>query len=160
MLEITEVAENERVKLYEMAEQFWTEILSQSPGAKDPVLGAQYRDPTNRVRYFEGRFHRNTPGLSQWWAKTGESIVGFAGVELAQDHIGNTYGVIKDFYIIPAWRRQNYGRRFVQMLLDWMRRQGANRVYLNVRLDMPGSQAFWEKVGFETVLHRMRRLLD
>jgi GNAT superfamily N-acetyltransferase len=128
MLRMVEVAESERLKLLGMAEEFWTEMLSQSPGAKDPVLGAQYRDPTNRGRYFEGRFPRNAPGLSQWWAKTEESIVGFAGVELAEDHIGNIYGVIRDFYIIPAWRRQNYGRRFAQMLLDWMRRQGPNRV--------------------------------
>lgn len=91
------------------------------------------QDAAHRARYFEGRFPLSKPALSLWWTKEANSVVGFAAVEVGTDEVDEVYGFARDFYVEPERRRQGYGRRFAQMLLDWMRGQGANRVYLHVR---------------------------
>ncbi len=78
---------------------------------------------------------------------------------LSGDGMGQTWGGINDFYIEPAWRRQQYGRAFVEALRSWMKCESVYRIDLFVRSDTPSALAFWKAVGFQLASYRMREYL-
>jgi GNAT superfamily N-acetyltransferase len=104
---------------------------------------------------FEEEFPFGKSGSSQWWAQVDQHKIGFAQVMLSADGLGHTCASITDFYIEPAWRRQQYGRAFVEALKSWMKSEGVCRIDLAVRSDTPGAYAFWKAVGFHLDSYRM-----
>lgn len=151
MLTICEIREEDRTVLREMAEAYWREIFPRSPVVQDPA----YRD-----RYFAGRFRRPSDGASQWWAKAGEKIVGFANVELAKNDVGDVYGIVKDFYIRPDRRHRGQGRAFAELLFRWLHERGARHISLRARVDSQAAVAFWRSIGCEPLHYEMRKYFE
>ena len=151
MLRMTEIAEDEQLTLRAMADDYWREIMPQSPIALDRV---------RRERYFETRFARRTGRDYQWWEKDEEITVGFANAALLTDEAGDIYGYLKDFYITPEHRHRGYGGAFARLIFDWLKTHGAGRVSLHTRLDSPAATAFWQRMGCERRMYIMRKLLD
>jgi GNAT superfamily N-acetyltransferase len=146
---IQQVTDEEHPLLYEMVQTYWDEIMPHA---------LTVQGPAKRVAYFEEEFQRGTPENLQWWAQVDARQIGFANITLSHDSLG-TWGRINDFYIEPIWRRQHYGRAFVEALRTWMKGQGTYRIDLYVRSDTPSALAFWRAVGFQLASYRLREYL-
>jgi ribosomal protein S18 acetylase RimI-like enzyme len=69
-------------------------------------------------------------------------------------------GYIHDVVTRPAYRRRGIGRQLVEALLQWMRHADITVVELTVAVRNTGAVAFWERLGFVTYMHHMKRELD
>jgi len=149
VLSIEQVTDEERPLLYDMVQTYWDEIMPHA---------LTVQGTAKRAAYFEEEFQRGTPESVQWWAQVDAHRIGFANITLSHDSLG-TWGRINDFYIKPIWRRQHYGRAFVEALRTWMKGQDTYRIDLYVRSDAPGALAFWRAVGFQLASYRLREYL-
>lgn len=66
-------------------------------------------------------------------------------------------GHIQDVYVRPAFRRRGIGRKMVEEILTWMRRNRVNLIELTVATDNPEAIRFWEALGFSTYMVHMRK---
>jgi ribosomal protein S18 acetylase RimI-like enzyme len=69
-------------------------------------------------------------------------------------------GYIHDVVTRETHRRRGIGRRLVEALLQWMREADVSSVELTVAVSNEGAVAFWERLGFVTYMHHMKRDLD
>lgn len=88
-------------------------------------------------------------------ARTGERVVGFAGVWLMVDEAH-----ITTFGVHPEWRRQGIGRRLLLRLLELAVELGARRMTLEVRVSNLAAQALYRSFGFEVAGRRPRYYTD
>jgi len=100
---------------YDMVHRYLLEI---APDA--PEVEAAAKDATS----LEEEFPFGKAGSSQWWAQVDQHKIGFAQIVLAADGLRRLSASITDCYIEPAWRRQGYGRAFVEALRTWMKSEG------------------------------------
>jgi ribosomal protein S18 acetylase RimI-like enzyme len=149
-MELRAIEAHEREALAAMAQRYWEGLMPHAPVVRDPLL---------RQQYFDERFRFGEPDRSLWWAVVEGNRIGFANVTL-REGVGERWAEVADFYVEPAWRRQGHGRAFVRAILDWLKAQGITRADLHVRKDNPGALAFWQRVGFELALYRLRTYLD
>lgn len=66
-------------------------------------------------------------------------------------------GYIHDVVVRRDRRRRGVGRRLVDALQHWMAEAGASSVELAVAACNEEAVAFWERLGFVTYMHHMRR---
>jgi ribosomal protein S18 acetylase RimI-like enzyme len=151
MLTMFPVLRTERSRLFDMVDEYWRQIR--------PTGDHFANDPATRVRYFDDEFWEEQEQRFLWWAKLGETIVGFAKTELVEDPVWERLGYIGDFYIAWPFRRQGYGRAFARLIYEWFSQRGIKYMRLYVRVDNPSALVFWEKEGFETVRYQMRKML-
>jgi ribosomal protein S18 acetylase RimI-like enzyme len=64
-------------------------------------------------------------------------------------------GHVSDICVAPAWRRRGLGHRLFAGLRTWFRQRGVQTVQLHVASRNPAARAFWQDIGFVTVLERM-----
>ncbi|MDR7420505.1 MAG: GNAT family N-acetyltransferase [Armatimonadota bacterium] len=69
-------------------------------------------------------------------------------------------GYIHDVVTRETHRRRGIGRRLVEALLRWMRESDVSSVELTVAVRNAGAVAFWERMGFTTYMHHMKRDLE
>ena len=150
IVELWEITDDERAELRKMAERYWMDLMPTAPVVQDPA---------RRAAYFESHFQLGTLDSAHWWAVVEGTKIGFAKVDLGEDHDGR-WARIRDFYIEVAWRHQGHGKSFAQAIVERLREQGTYRVDLNVRQDNPGALAFWRTLGFEVALYHLRMYLD
>jgi len=88
-------------------------------------------------------------------ARSGNSIVGFAGIWLLVDEAH-----ITTFATRSAWRRQGIGERLLVALLDLALARGAKEATLEVRPSNIPAKRLYEKFGFKVVGVRPRYYSD
>lgn len=66
-------------------------------------------------------------------------------------------GWIQDVCTAPDRRRQGIGRRVVEALLAWFDDHDVTLTELTVAVRNPEAIRFWERLGFETYMYRMKR---
>jgi len=88
-------------------------------------------------------------------ARSGNSIVGFAGIWLLVDEAH-----IPTFATRSAWRRQGIGERLLAALLDLALARGAKEATLEVRPSNIPAKRLYEKFGFKVVGVRPRYYSD
>ncbi len=66
------------------------------------------------------------------------------GLGVLQDELIGLYDIVTD----PGLRRQGYGYRLIETLLEWGRHAGAQRSYLQVMSNNPPALALYAKLGF------------
>ena len=88
-------------------------------------------------------------------ARSGETLVGFAGIWLMVDEAH-----ITTFAVHPAWRRQGIGERLLLTLLDVSLARHAREATLEVRLSNVAARRLYEKYGFRPVGLRPRYYSD
>lgn len=69
-------------------------------------------------------------------------------------------GYIHDVVAEEPYRRRGVGRRLTETLLAWMRESGVLTVELTVAVRNEAAVAFWERLGFVTYMHHMKRDLQ
>jgi len=88
-------------------------------------------------------------------ARSGETLVGFAGIWLMVDEAHVT-----TFAVHPDWRRQGIGERLLLTLLDVALARRAREATLEVRLSNVAARRLYEKYGFRPVGLRPRYYSD
>jgi len=66
-------------------------------------------------------------------------------------------GYIHDLVTKEAYRNRGIGRRLVESLLAWMRGEDVTTVELTVAVRNTQAVAFWERLGFGTYMHHLKR---
>jgi ribosomal protein S18 acetylase RimI-like enzyme len=69
-------------------------------------------------------------------------------------------GYIHDGYTREGFRRRGIGRKLVEELFAWFRRRGVTFVELTVAANNTEALPFWQRLGFETYMHHMKRVLS
>jgi len=90
-------------------------------------------------------------------------VVGYALAGVGQDPpVFSTapHGLVGDFCIAAQWRRRGLGRQLFAGLVSWFRARGLREVRLSAHASNPVSNAFWQAMGFQPYLIRMRRSLE
>jgi ribosomal protein S18 acetylase RimI-like enzyme len=142
------VQEGEKGILRTIAEAYWLELMPHADVVTDPV---------RREAYFASQFAFAGDSRRPQWAVEGDERVGF--VSTSVDRAAHT-AFVEDFYILPAVRRQGYGRAVVQALYAQLDVLGITQVDLSVRRDTPQALAFWEALGFRIAAYRLRQYRD
>lgn len=94
--------------------------------------------------FSDGTFHA-------WLALVGERTVGGAAV-IVSPWLAHPYDLdcrratILNVYTEPAYRRRGIGRKLMQTMIDWCRREGLERVTLHASDD---GRHLYESLGFE-----------
>ncbi len=65
-------------------------------------------------------------------------------------------GLLSDIYISEAYRRQGLGRQLVERLCLWFRHQDVTHFEWHVSARNRAALAFWQAIGGETTILRMR----
>ena len=79
-----------------------------------------------------------------------DTLIGFFYCKV--DHLGHKgfikpeYGYIMEFYVIPSFRRQGYGKAMFERIESLFRSHAAQRMYLTA--DPVTGKPFWEALGF------------
>jgi ribosomal protein S18 acetylase RimI-like enzyme len=91
----------------------------------------------------------------------GETAVGYG---LAFDVAEHPYmpewtraGYITQFMVRPEYRQRGVGAQLMDYLDAWFAARGLTKVLLNVDIDNPTGQRFWQKHGFKPYATRMKR---
>ncbi|MGQ0548465.1 MAG: GNAT family N-acetyltransferase [Armatimonadota bacterium] len=66
-------------------------------------------------------------------------------------------GYIHDLVTRERYRNRGVGGRLVETLLAWMRGEDVTIVELTVAVRNPQAVAFWERLGFTSYMHHLKR---
>ncbi len=107
-LTLCRIGESDDAELRAMAYQYWEDLMPHA---------AIIRDPERRTAYYAEHFRLDDALSVHWWAITGHTRVGFAKVDLWENHDGSG-ATIRDFFIDREHRRHGFGRAFAQAMID------------------------------------------
>ena len=86
------------------------------------------------------------PGAAAWVAEEGGEMAGFILVR----RVGRARGHVVTLDVQESRRRRGLGSRLLAEAEDWLRGQGARRVWLETAVTNEAAVAFWRHAGFET----------
>jgi len=95
-------------------------------------------------------------------ARDGTRLVGYAVGRIT--HLPPFFehrhrGYIHDVYVREPHRHRGIGRRLIAEILSWFARRGVTVVELTVAANNEDGASFWRKLGFETYMLQMKKLL-
>lgn len=108
-----------------------------------PEVGKAWLDSFQRTL---GRF------TNVFIAEKNQEIVGFALCRLKRlpsYMCGLMVGELSDIWISPKVRRGGIGKTLVEMVIDWLQKNGAHSVEVQVLKDNGPAQAMFESFGFQ-----------
>lgn len=85
-----------------------------------------------------------------WWAVADGKRVGFAVAIVTSNAAtgGRTQGTIAEFFIYPEFRREGYGKRMADAVLEFLYAQGAQDIHASVTAGNVRGLRFWESCSF------------
>ena len=78
----------------------------------------------------------------------GETIVGHSCARLAADETMDGWGEVWTLYVLPEYWGRGYGRALLENSVNWLSRQGFDRVYLWALDTNTRARRFYERCGF------------
>ncbi|WP_139920199.1 GNAT family N-acetyltransferase [Hymenobacter sp. DG01] len=90
-----------------------------------------------------------------------ENAEGLMGLLVAMYQIGNNgmhynrRGYIAETIVRPQYRRTGLGRLLFETAREWLTRQGADHLELQVAVANPGGLRFWTALGFAPSTHHL-----
>ncbi|MBU7032124.1 MAG: GNAT family N-acetyltransferase [Theionarchaea archaeon] len=84
------------------------------------------------------------------------TVVGYAISQIRQRppvFEESTYGIISDLAVTASCRRKGIGGALVDAMFEWFRRQGVERIELQVASRNEVAYSFWKKHGFADFKH-------
>ncbi len=93
-------------------------------------------------------------------ARDAEAVIGYAVGRISTlppffEH--RHRGYIHDVFTREGFRRRGIGRMLVEELFTWFRRRGVTVVELTVAANNADALPFWQRLGFLTYMHHMKR---
>ncbi len=92
--------------------------------------------------------------------------IGFINLSIRQDYVegsdSSPVGYIEGIYVAPEYRHQGIARKFVELGEEWSRRNGCREYASDTELHNTDSQAFHNKVGFDTtemIVHFIKKIV-
>lgn len=92
-----------------------------------------------------------------------ENIVGFSSgyIKFLPDFLGGSKtGFIDGIYLLPEYRKGLMAYELYRAIENWFREQHVQSIELQVLSGNTGGIRFWDKMGYGTELHQMRKLLQ
>lgn len=86
-----------------------------------------------------------------WWAMDEGRRVGFA-VAIITPHPTDkqrVQGTIAEFFVYPEYRREGFGRRMAEALIEFFQGQGASDIHASVTAGNVRGLRFWEACSFQ-----------
>ena len=85
-----------------------------------------------------------------WWAVADGKRVGFAVAILSAESAANsrTQGTIAEFFVYPEYRREGYGQRMAEAVIEFLHEQGAQDIHTSVTAGNVRGLRFWESCSF------------
>ena len=86
-----------------------------------------------------------------WWGLDGGRRVGFAVAIIApqaSDH-KRLQGTVAEFFIYPEYRREGYGHRLAEAVIQFLHEQGVSDVHASVTTGNVRGLRFWEACSFQ-----------
>ncbi|MBI2972318.1 MAG: GNAT family N-acetyltransferase [Armatimonadetes bacterium] len=86
-----------------------------------------------------------------WWGLDDDRKVGFA-VAILSPHPADKSklsGMVAEFFIYPEYRREGFGRRLAQAVIEFLLEQGANDIHASVTAGNVRGLRFWEACSFQ-----------
>jgi len=80
----------------------------------------------------------------------GDKIIGTASYGPSRDENLKDYGEIISIYLLPQYIGKGYGKKLFQAVMDQLKKEGYNKVYLWVLEENKVARAFYERFGFKT----------
>lgn len=145
-MELIAVKDSERDDLFEMAVEYWAEIMPHARVVADSL---------QMEKYFESEF-TGSNRLFFWGASHG-ARVGFISYEVYGE---KRSARIANIYVQGSFRHRHYGTRMVRSVLRRLDELGIEQIDLNVRRDNPIALAFWQSLGFGIAGHKLRMYRD
>ncbi len=94
----------------------------------------------------------NEQGKSRhiWWAVEEGRRIGFAVAILSAQASDRQriQGTIAEFFVYPEYRREGYGRRMAEAVIEFLNGQGANDIHASVTAGNVRGLRFWEACSF------------
>lgn len=93
------------------------------------------------------------------WLLRDADIIGYCLYRTEIPESGGSCVYVRQYYILPAFRRQGLGKRAFQMLMDTVF-SDTDEIALDVLHNNAAGRAFWESMGFAPHWHRLRLKRD
>lgn len=125
-------------------------------------LRAEFGDtePEPFLSFITRRLEDETMLLALAW--DGETPVGYGlAFDVESDPAKPEWtrtGYISQFLVTEPYRKKGVGAQLMEYLDAWFAERGLEKVLLNVNLDNPPGQRFWQQHGFEAYALRMKRV--
>ncbi|HLE77058.1 MAG TPA: GNAT family N-acetyltransferase [bacterium] len=86
-----------------------------------------------------------------WWGVDGGRRIGFAVAMVIQQPVdrGRQQGMIAEFFIYPEYRREGYGRKLADAIIEFFQERGITDVHASVIADNVRGIRFWEACSFQ-----------
>lgn len=86
-----------------------------------------------------------------WWAVDEGRKVGFVVAILTPQPADKQrmQGMIAEFFVYPEYRREGYGRRMADAVIDFLHEKGANDIHASVTAGNVRGLRFWEACSFQ-----------
>ncbi len=143
---ITAVREDDRTAFRQMALEHFVEINpSFVPDADwdDHFVESCLTGETIRARWLVADGHR----------------VGFVIYLLERHHfVPKEFGVIREVFVLPPWRRKGLASKAGQLMIDDLRRSGATRVFVDIMAGDERARCLWTRLGFGSHTERLVNL--
>ena len=120
-------------------------IFKSSPDFRDKVV--------DDIKLFMGK-----PNVAFFVVEQDKKLVGFSSATISQRpsvFAIKSKGYIGDTYVDEELRGQGIGTNLISTTIDWLKKQGAQFVDLQVMSSNETGRKFWEKSGFQTVNYYM-----
>lgn len=98
--------------------------------------------------YLETLFKEQGKSRHIFWGVDQGRRVGCVVTSLQRGMNGRHHGMIAEFFVHPEYRREGYGRRMAETVIEFLKGQGAGEVYAAVVAGNVRGLRFWESCGF------------
>ena len=85
-----------------------------------------------------------------WWGVADGKRIGFAVAIISGASAANnrTQGTVAEFFVYPEYRREGYGQRMAEAVLEFLHNHGAEDIHSSVTAGNVRGLRFWESCSF------------
>jgi ribosomal protein S18 acetylase RimI-like enzyme len=143
-------------------------------------LDAAWKDLTDMYRaLYEHQYPAGEPPLSHNWqrqwrtylaggerlvllARDGDNAIGYFSTRINRSAgvYDEAFGFVEEAYVFPEYRSRGIAQEMLGRTEAWCRSRGIQRLRLSVLADNTLALGFWEKAGFEPIIHILSKRLS
>jgi GNAT superfamily N-acetyltransferase len=101
--------------------------------------------------YLKHIFTEQSKNRHIWWAMSEERKVGFVVAVVAPQSTDRKrmQGMVAEFYVYPEFRREGYGRRMANAVIEFLHAHGCPDVHTSVPAGNVRGVRFWQACSFQ-----------